>query len=88
MDRPLLSVVTSGDGDRGGNGGGGEEEWKYVWLDRRLETEGSTYDSKENPMLCGNLCRRFDRCLVWTNNLDGGGGGEGGGGGAQNGGIG
>ena len=28
--------------------------------------EGYTYDSKENPILRGNLRRRFDCCLVYA----------------------
>lgn len=31
------------------------------------EVAGYTYDAKENPMLGGNLRRRFDRCLVLSN---------------------
>ena len=71
-DRPLLGVVNGlvSDGDsNGGNGGGSNGgAWRDVWLDRCPEEDGYTYDSKDNPMLRGNLRRRFDRCLYWTNN--------------------
>ncbi|KAG7352310.1 hypothetical protein IV203_008358 [Nitzschia inconspicua] len=29
-----------------------------------------TYDAKENPMLGGNLRRRFDRCIYYSNSLE------------------
>lgn len=62
-DRTLLSVM--------------QEGWVDAWLGTRqhvnrggkkknceLDEGGYTYDSKLNPMLRGNLRRRFDRCLV------------------------
>lgn len=46
-------------------------EWKDAWMtaaDYSRKTadakKGYTYDGKVNPMLGGNLRRRFDRCLV------------------------
>ena len=52
-DDKLLSVLGS--------------SWKDAWLETNTVTaqnKGYTYDSKLNPMLGGNLRRRFDRCLV------------------------
>lgn len=62
-DRTLLSVL--------------QEGWVDAWLGTRqqvnkggkkkkceLDEGGYTYDSKLNPMLRGNLRRRFDRCLI------------------------
>jgi len=57
-DEPLLSLIDQSDSGT----------WKDVWLERNdvklSGQEGYTYDSKENPMLRGNLRRRFDRCLI------------------------
>lgn len=39
-------------------------EWKDTWLEAHPNLDGYTYDSKESPMLLGNLRRRFDRCLI------------------------
>ena len=47
-------------------------DWKDAWLETNHlrqtvdEKKGYTYDAKRNPMLGGNLRRRFDRCLVRT----------------------
>jgi len=46
------------------------------WVDAWKETnparneDGYTYDAKTNPMLGGNLRRRFDRCLIFMSNTD------------------
>lgn len=42
----------------------GRSQWIDTWLETQPGQDGYTYDSKENPMLKGNLRRRFDRCLV------------------------
>lgn len=39
--------------------------WQDAWLVNKAGQDGYTYDSKENPMLRGNLRRRFDRCLSY-----------------------
>ena len=39
-------------------------QWKDAWLEAHPSLDGYTYDSKESPMLLGNLRRRFDRCLI------------------------
>lgn len=46
--------------------------WNDSFLSTRTSARdmGYTYDAKENPMLGGNLRRRFDRCLV-RNTFDG-----------------
>lgn len=47
-------------------------EWKDAWLSTNHlrstvdSKKGYSYDAKLNPMLGGNLRRRFDRCLVRT----------------------
>lgn len=41
--------------------------WIDAWKDCNSNQEGYTYDSKLNPMLKGNLRRRFDRCLCYIN---------------------
>lgn len=46
-----------------------------LWQDSWLESNGAghdgyTYDSKENPMLKGNLRRRFDRCVIFSPSRD------------------
>jgi endonuclease/exonuclease/phosphatase family metal-dependent hydrolase len=47
-------------------------EWKDAWLTTNHlrstvdSKKGYSYDAKLNPMLGGNLRRRFDRCLVRT----------------------
>mmetsp|Transcript_19547 Transcript_19547/g.35455 ORF Transcript_19547/g.35455 Transcript_19547/m.35455 type:complete len:512 (-) Transcript_19547:235-1770(-) len=56
IDKPLLTDVIQ------------DESWSDAWLQTRPGQEGYTYDAKINPMLGGNLRRRFDRCLVRTNN--------------------
>lgn len=38
--------------------------WIDTWRQHRPNEAGYTYDSKESPMLRGNLRRRFDRCLI------------------------
>lgn len=45
--------------------------WTDAWKHKYPNHFGYTYDSKLNPMLSGNLQRRFDRCLVYhpTNTL-------------------
>lgn len=55
-DRNLLSIVN---GDHGSE----DNTWVDSWKECR-SIDGYTYDSKENPMLKGNLRRRFDRCLI------------------------
>ena len=47
--------------------------WKDAWKVCRStkQEDGYTYDSKLNPMLKGNLRRRFDRCLYYYPNDDG-----------------
>lgn len=42
----------------------GQSQWTDAWLETQQGKDGYTFDSKENPMLKGNLRRRFDRCLV------------------------
>ena len=42
----------------------GNNRWIDAWLDRHPDQDGFTYDARMNPMLGGNLRRRFDRCLV------------------------
>lgn len=52
-DAPMANVLT--------------DAWIDSWLSTKTGTRGETgytYDSKLNPMLGGNLRRRFDRCLV------------------------
>jgi len=71
VDKPLLSVVRGPSAiSEGGEGGDCDHDdtakWEDVWLERCAGQEGYTYDSKENPMLRGNLRRRFDRCLVYA----------------------
>lgn len=46
-------------------------EWKDSWLETKTITSKQTcytYDGKMNPMLGGNLRRRFDRCLLRAGN--------------------
>lgn len=38
--------------------------WIDSWLETKPGQDGYTYDSRDNPMLKGNLRRRFDRCLA------------------------
>jgi len=42
----------------------GLTQWIDAWSETQPGQDGFTYDSKENPMLKGNLRRRFDRCLT------------------------
>ena len=71
VDRPNLSVVRGPSAiSEGGDGGDGDHDdtakWENVWLERCAGQEGYTYDSKENPILRGNLRSRFDCCLVYA----------------------
>jgi endonuclease/exonuclease/phosphatase family metal-dependent hydrolase len=54
VDKPMMDIL----GD----------EWMDAWRVRRPPEEGYTYDAKESAMLRGNLRRRFDRCLICSNN--------------------
>ena len=55
-DPALLSVI---------NNEKKENSWRDAWLETRKKgEEGYTYDAKKNPMLRGNLRRRFDRILA------------------------
>jgi len=43
-----------------------EHEWVDAWKTcKSNRDDGYTYDSKLNPMLKGNLRKRFDRCLAY-----------------------
>jgi tyrosyl-DNA phosphodiesterase 2 len=45
--------------------------WQDSWLESKgAGHDGYTYDSKENPMLKGNLRRRFDRCVIFSPSRD------------------
>lgn len=59
-DKKLLSIINN---DEYESCNDGRNKWIDAWLQTRPGQEGYTYDSKENPMLKGNLRRRFDRCL-------------------------
>ena len=48
---------------------GEETQWLDAWLQTRPGQDGYTFDSKENPMLKGNLRRRFDRCLAYSSEI-------------------
>eukprot|EP01083_Nonionella_stella_P031537 86352_1 len=52
------------------NVAGRYSSWHDAWLETRRgkadDHDGYTFDSKLNPMLKGNLRRRFDRCLYIT----------------------
>ncbi|KAL7575828.1 hypothetical protein ACA910_003151 [Epithemia clementina (nom. ined.)] len=72
-DKNLLQVLASGTDCR--------HSWKDAWLETAQtaastmtsdEKKGYTYDSKSNPMLGGNLRRRFDRCMVLQQNTQDG----------------
>jgi len=56
--------------NQNGNVAGRYSSWHDAWLETRRgkadDHDGYTYDSKLNPMLKGNLRRRFDRCLYTT----------------------
>ena len=56
-DRPLLEVLAK-------EGDGRDDVWIDAWRETQPREDGYTYDAKENPMLRGNLRRRFDRCLA------------------------
>jgi hypothetical protein len=60
---PLLSVAN-------GVPHGQDLFWKDSWMESKADHDGYTYDSKENPMLKGNLRRRFDRCLISSPSQD------------------
>jgi tyrosyl-DNA phosphodiesterase 2 len=55
-DRRLLSMVEHDQQD--------VTPWIDSWLETMPGQDGYTYDSRVNPMLKGNLRRRFDRCLA------------------------
>ena len=55
-DKNLLSLIQHDQG--------GLTQWMDAWSETQPGQDGYTYDSKENPMLKGNLRRRFDRCLT------------------------
>lgn len=64
LDETLLPLISKTDD-------GSKNDWMDAWLETRKNItkkskndDGYTYDAKENPMLGGNLRRRFDRCLV------------------------
>jgi hypothetical protein len=54
------------------------DQWKDAWLKlpstgettKKSTNAGYTYDAKINPMLGGNLRRRFDRCLLRSRKPD------------------
>lgn len=54
-DKPLLSIANNDDSQ--------SYHWIDAWRYCHHNQDGYTYDSKLNPMLKGNLRRRFDRCL-------------------------
>jgi hypothetical protein len=61
---PLLSIANDDSNVQ-------EHLWQDSWLESNgPRHDGYTYDSKENPMLKGNLRRRFDRCLVCSPSQD------------------
>mmetsp|Transcript_16352 Transcript_16352/g.36793 ORF Transcript_16352/g.36793 Transcript_16352/m.36793 type:complete len:125 (-) Transcript_16352:44-418(-) len=41
-----------------------DDNWIDAWRSLYKKEEGYTYDAKSNPMLRGNLRRRFDRFLL------------------------
>ena len=60
-DKNLLSVMNDASRTCSSRDG---SQWSDAWSETQPGKEGYTYDSKTNPMLKGNLRRRFDRCLV------------------------
>jgi hypothetical protein len=56
IDPPMATIVST--------------EWKDSWLETKTAVNQTcyTYDGKMNPMLGGNLRRRFDRCLLRSGN--------------------
>jgi tyrosyl-DNA phosphodiesterase 2 len=54
-DKHLLTVIQHSQQDI--------TPWMDSWLETNPGQDGYSYDSKINPMLKGNLRRRFDRCL-------------------------
>ena len=59
LDQPLLSIVNKDCCNDVRN----HNYWIDAWKSFHPNQDGFTYDSKLNPMLKGNLRRRFDRCL-------------------------
>ncbi len=69
-DESLLSIIND---NNDSNADGWIDAWKSLYPTQR---GGYTYDSKLNPMLKGNLRRRFDRCLYYIENNTGAKGGS------------
>mmetsp|Transcript_5206 Transcript_5206/g.7744 ORF Transcript_5206/g.7744 Transcript_5206/m.7744 type:complete len:449 (-) Transcript_5206:244-1590(-) len=85
VDKTLLDLLNGGDGGIGhvketnkkqgssirSNSSNSHHPWIDAWkINQGKKSEGYTYDSKINPMLRGNLRRRFDRILIRENCYD------------------